>query len=228
MAVMCDKDTKEAVPVTAFLNADRLAKDIARINDAARRSRWANITGVSLALHPQTHDLWCATNERDGLGDNLPPDYVTRVREGGFYGWPWYYLGDHEDPRHKGERPDLAGKAFAPDVLLQAHSAPLGLAFYPLTQGGPAAFPAAFRGDAIVALHGSWNRELRTGYKVVRLKLENGVPSGAYEDILTGFVADNTHVWGRPVGIAIAHDGALLVSEDANGVIWRVAPAASR
>ena len=179
---------------------------------------------VALTLRPQTDQLWCAVNERDGLGDNLVPDYVTRVKPGGFYGWPWWYMGDHEDPRRRGERPDLAGKTITPDVPLQAHSAALGLAFYPDGAGGPAAFPAEYRGDAFVALHGSWNRELRTGYKVVRLKLHDGAPTGAYEDFLTGFVVDAKHVWGRPVGVAVAPDGALLVSEDGNGTIWRVTP----
>lgn len=177
---------------------------------------------VSMAVHPRTGDLWCVTNERDNLGDNLVPDYATRVREGGFYGWPWYYLGDHEDPRQKGQRPDLAGKITTPDVLLQSHSAPLGLAFYPQRVSGPGAFPAEYAGEGFVALHGSWNRAERTGYKVVRLRLDHGVPTGEYDDFLTGFVIDSTSVWGRPVGVTVAHDGALLVSDDAGGVIWRV------
>jgi glucose/arabinose dehydrogenase len=176
---------------------------------------------VSLAIEPATGDLWTSTNERDGLGDNLVPDYVTRVRESGYYGWPWYYLGNHEEPRLKGARPDLAGKATVPDVLLQAHSAALGIAFYTATAGS-SVFPAEYRGDLFVALHGSWNRNSRTGYKVVRAKLLNGVPTGDYEDFLTGFVAPGVNVWGRPVGVAIAHDGALLVTEDGNGTIWRV------
>ncbi len=178
---------------------------------------------AGLGVHPTTGDLWCVTNERDGLGDDLPPDYATRVRQGAYYGWPWYYIGDHEEPRLKGARPDLAGKVTVPDVLFQAHSAPLGIAFYLPPSGGTAAFPATFNGDAFVALHGSWNRAKRTGYKVVRLPLKDGVPSGAYEDFLTGFVLDEENVWGRPVGLAVAHDGALLVSEDGNGSIWRVA-----
>jgi glucose/arabinose dehydrogenase len=178
---------------------------------------------VALTLNSQTNDLWCAVNERDGLGDNLVPDYATRVKPGGFYGWPWYYMGGVEDPRLKGRRPDLAGMTRTPDVPIQSHSAPLGLVFYPLHQTGPAAFPQTFRGDAFVALHGSWNRALRTGYKVVRLKLRDGVPTGAYEDFLTGFVTNDHKVWGRPVGVTVAHDGALLMSEDGNGTIWRVA-----
>jgi hypothetical protein len=176
---------------------------------------------VGMALQPVTHDLWCSTNERDLLGDNLPPDYVTRVREGAFYGWPWYYIGAHEDYRHAGERPDLADKITVPDVLIQPHSASLQMTFY---EGhGPAAFPADYRGQAFVALHGSWNRGKRTGYKVVIVKLKNGQPTGEYEDFLTGFVVDAKSVWGRPVGVAAAHDGALLVADDGGDVIWRVA-----
>ena len=157
-------------------------------------------------------------NERDGLGDDLPPDYATSVRLGAFYGWPWYYIGQHEDPRLKGRRPDLAGQVTQPDVLIQPHSAPLGIAFYTGDQ-----FPKEYRGDAFVSLHGSWNRARRTGYKVIRLRFANGRPTGQYEDFLTGFVASDQAVWGRPVGVAVAQDGSLLVSEDGNGKIWRIA-----
>jgi len=179
---------------------------------------------VTLLVQPGTDTLWCATNERDLLGDNLPPDYVTRVGPHAFYGWPWYYLGSHQDPRHAGERPDLAGKITVPDVLIQSHSAPLGMVFY-TARGGPAAFPAEYRGDAFVGLHGSWNRARRTGYKVVRILMKDGRPTGEYQDFLTGFVANAAGVWGRPVGVTVAHDGALLVSDDAGGIIWRVAHA---
>ncbi len=172
---------------------------------------------VGLAVDPTNGDVWCSTNERDGLGDDLVPDYVTRVRDGGFYGWPWYYIGDHEDPAHRGERPDLRGKVTVPDVLVQAHSAALQLAFYNATQ-----FPMSYRGGALVAAHGSWNRARRTGYKIIRNIMENGAPTGEYEDFMTGFVVDDSSVWGRPVGIAIAHDGSLLVTEDGNGTVWRV------
>jgi glucose/arabinose dehydrogenase len=172
---------------------------------------------VGLAIHPVTGDVWCSTNERDGLGDDLVPDYVTRVREGSFYGWPWFYIGDHQDPRHAGERPDLKGRVTIPDVLIQPHSASLGLTFY---NGN--AFPAEYRGDGFAAEHGSWNRSRRTGYKVVRIRLKDGIPTGAYEDFVTGFVVNDSEVWGRPVGVAVAHDGALLVSEDSNGTIWRI------
>jgi glucose/arabinose dehydrogenase len=172
---------------------------------------------VGLAVHPATGDVWCSTNERDALGDNLVPDYITRVREGAFYGWPWFYIGDNQDPRHPGARADLKDKVTAPDVLIQAHSASLGLTFY-----NGAAFPAEFRGDGFAAEHGSWNRSKRTGYKVIRVRLKDGVPTGEYEDFVTGFVVNDSDVWGRPVGIAVARDGALLVSEDANGTIWRI------
>jgi glucose/arabinose dehydrogenase len=172
---------------------------------------------VGLAIDPVTGALWTAVNERDGLGDNLPPDYVTQLRDGGFYGWPWYYIGDHRDPRHPGEHPELAGHVVLPDVLIQPHSAPLQLAFYTGRQ-----FPAPYRNDIFVALHGSWNRAQRTGYKVVRIMLRNGTSTGEYEDFLTGFVTANGDVWGRPVGVGVAPDGSLLVSEDANGTVWRV------
>jgi len=177
--------------------------------------------GVGIAIHPVTGDLWTSVNERDGLGDDLVPDYITRVREGGYYGWPWYYLGNFEDPRWPGARPDLAGKAIVPDVLLQSHSASLEMCFYTASHG-PAAFPAEYNGDAFAAEHGSWNRSTRTGYKVIRVRLKDGVPTGEYDDFLTGFVVDNAYVWGRPVGVAEAHDGALLMTEDGNGTLWRI------
>lgn len=170
-----------------------------------------------LRLRPGADELWCVVNERDMLGDDLPPDYATRVKPGAFYGWPWYYIGANPDPRHAGARPDLADKITTPDVLLQPHSAPLGIAFYEGAQ-----FPPEFKGDAFVALHGSWNRAKRTGYKVVRLKFKDGRPTGEYQDFLTGFVVDDARVWGRPVDVAVAPDGSLLVSEDGNGTIWRV------
>jgi glucose/arabinose dehydrogenase/cytochrome c2 len=180
--------------------------------------------GVGIAVDPANGKLWTSTNERDGLGDDLVPDYITSVKEGGFYGWPWYYMGDHEEPRLKGERPDLAGHVLAPDVPVQAHSASLEMTFYPATTG-VAAFPADYQGDIFAAFHGSWNRNTRTGYEVVRVRRNHGVATGEYDDFLTGFVVDNSSVWGRPVGVAVAHDGALLVSEDGNGTLWRVAPA---
>jgi glucose/arabinose dehydrogenase len=178
---------------------------------------------VGIAVDPSTGKLWDSTNERDGLGDDLVPDYVSSVKEHGFYGWPWYYMGNHEDPRHAGERPDLVGVTLNPDVPVQAHSASLELCFYPADASGPAAFPASYHGDIFAAFHGSWNRALRTGYKVVRVRMDHGVATGEYDDFLTGFVANDANVWGRPVGLAVAPDGALLMSEDGNGTIWRVA-----
>jgi len=178
---------------------------------------------VGLAIQPSTGLLWCSTNERDGLGDDLVPDYITHVEEKGYYGWPWYYLGNHEDPRRMNERPDLAGKAIVPDVPVQSHSASLQMTFYPAQVTGKTAFPAAYRGDIFAALHGSWNRTGRTGSKVIRVHLQDGKATGEYEDFVTGFVVDDGHVWGRPVGVTVAGDGALLITDDANGTLWRVA-----
>lgn len=172
-----------------------------------------------MAIQPGTNALWCSGNERDHIGPDLAPDFLTTVREGGFYGWPWYYTGGNEDPAHAGERPDLKDKVIVPDVLIQAHSSTLDLVFY-----DAAAFPAEYRGDAFAVLHGSWNREKRTGYKVIRARMKDGKPTGVYEDFMTGFVLDDERVWGRPAGIAVAKDGALLVSDDANGTIFRIAP----
>jgi glucose/arabinose dehydrogenase len=172
---------------------------------------------VGLAVAPSSGTVWCSTNERDGLGDDVPPDYITRVRDRAFYGWPWCYIGAHEDPRQPGARPDLKDRITIPDVLLQAHSASLGMTFYDGTQ-----FPAAYRGNIFAAEHGSWNRSKRTGYRVVRVILENGVPTGEYDDFVTGFVINDSEVWGRPVGATADKEGALLVSEDGSGTIWRV------
>jgi glucose/arabinose dehydrogenase len=161
---------------------------------------------------------WCVVNERDGLGNDLPFEYATRVREHGFYGWPWFYIGGHVDPRRAGDRDEaLRAEAITPDVLIQPHSAPLGIAFYDGTM-----FPPDYRGDAFVTLHGSWNRTPRTGYKVVRLRFRDGAPTGEYVDFMTGFVVDDAHTWGRPTGVAVARDGSLLVSEDEGGTLWRV------
>ena len=172
---------------------------------------------VGLAIHPQTGQLWCSVNERDGIGDDLVPDYVTHVQEGGFYGWPWYYIGPNQDPRHKDKRPELKDKVIVPDVLLQSHSASLDMIFYTGTQ-----FPQEYRNDGFADEHGSWNRARRTGYKVIRIPLDNGKSNGEYEDFLTGFVTPEVDVWGRPVGVTVARDGALLVSDDGSGTIWRV------
>ncbi len=172
---------------------------------------------AGLGIQPGSGTPWCVVNERDRLGDNVPFDYATTIRQGAFYGWPWYYIGDHQDPRQMDRRPDLKNHVTIPDVLIQPHSAPLGITFY-----NQKAFPPQYRGDAFVALHGSWNRSARSGYKVVRLLMKNGKPTGAYADFMTGFVVDDGHVWGRPAGLAVAHDGSLIVSEDGNGTLWRV------
>jgi glucose/arabinose dehydrogenase len=197
--------------------ADALAFDPDGKNQRIVATGLRNCSGMT--LQPATNDLWCVVNERDALGDDLPPDYATHVAEGAFYGWPWYYIGSNEDPRLKGKRPDLAGKVTTPDVLFQAHSAPLGITFYDAE-----AFRADYKGDAFVAMHGSWNRDHRTGYKVVRLLFDkSGKPTGAYQDFMTGFVLNDQSVWGRPVDVAVAKDGSLLVSDDGSGTIWRVA-----
>ncbi|MCA1614856.1 MAG: sorbosone dehydrogenase family protein [Acidobacteria bacterium] len=182
-----------------------------------RTFAWGIRNAVGIAVHPRTGELWASVNERDGLGDDLVPDYVTRVRDGGFYGWPWFYLGANQDPRHPGARPELRPKVIAPDVLLQSHSASLEMAFYTGRQ-----FPREYEHDAFAALHGSWNRAKRTGYKVVRVPQRGGVPTGEYEDFLTGFVTPEGQAWGRPVGVAVARDGALFVSDDGSNAVWRV------
>lgn len=170
-----------------------------------------------MAVQPGSGQLWCVVNERDHLGPYVTPDFMVRIDDGSFHGWPWYYLDGREDPARAGERPDLADQVRAPDVLFQSHSSALSLAFY---DGD--AFPADHRGDAFVALHGSHSRPEMTGYKVVRVPMDDGRASGAYEDFMTGFVLRNGEVWGRPAGVAVTHDGALLVSDDANGTIFRV------
>jgi glucose/arabinose dehydrogenase len=172
---------------------------------------------VGLAIQPGTGVVWTSVNERDGLGDHLVPDYITHVEEGGFYGWPWYYIGDHQDPAHKGKHPELKDKVIVPDVILQSHSASLDLAFYTGDQ-----FPAEYKGDIFASEHGSWNRARRTGYKVIRVPLKDGKATGEYEDFLVGFVTPDGDVWGRPVGVTTAKDGALLVTDDGSGTIWRV------
>jgi glucose/arabinose dehydrogenase len=177
---------------------------------------------IGLGFEPSTSTLWAAVQERDKLGDDLVPDYITSLREGGFYGWPFAYAGPNEDPRHAGQRPDLVKQTVVPDVLLEAHSAVMGLVFY---QGK--SFPDSYRGSAFATLRGSSNRSVRTGYKVIRIPFAKGKPSGGYEDFATGWMlgADKKEVWGRPVGIAVAGDGALLVVDDANQRIWRIAHA---
>ena len=173
---------------------------------------------VGIAINPKTGELWCSVNERDGLGNDLVPDYITHVQEGGFYGWPWWYMGGHQDPRFPGKHPELKDKVITPDVILQPHNASLEMTFYEGKQ-----FPAEYRGDIFASEHGSWNRFPRAGYEVIRVPLhQTGHATGEYEDFLTGFVIDDDSVWGRPVGVATAPDGSLLVSDDASGSIWRV------
>lgn len=177
---------------------------------------------VGLTMQQSTGELWCTTNERDMLGDDLVPDYSTRVKEGGFYGWPWYYYGKYEEPRLAGQRPDLAGKAIVPDVPYTAHSASVSLTFYDATSG-KSVFPPAYRNSGYAVLHGSWNRALRTGHKVVRVLLDsNNVPTGEYEDFLVGFITEDGNAWGRPNSIVVAQDGSLLLGDDGANVVYRI------
>jgi glucose/arabinose dehydrogenase len=196
---------------------------------------------VGEAINPVTGQLWCSTNERDNLGNHLVPDYVTSVKEGGFYGWPWYYMGGHQDPRlpqpcangtgpnlqaaalssdeaNACKRVDLSSKVITPDVLVQPHMASLEMTFYP-----PAGeFPKQYDGNAFAAEHGSWNRARRAGYEVIRIPMHNGHADGSYDDFLTGFVTKDGQVWGRPVGVAIANDGSMFVTDDGSRSVWHV------
>jgi glucose/arabinose dehydrogenase len=175
--------------------------------------------GGGLAVDPKSGELWCSVNERDGLGDNLVPDYITHVQDGGFYGWPWWYMGGHQDPRHQGKHPELKDKVVTPDVILQPHNASLEMTFY-----GGKQFPAEYQGDIFASEHGSWNKAIRAGYEVIRVpRHQTARASGEYEDFVTGFVLGDGSVWGRPVGITVASDGSLLVTDDASNSIWRVA-----
>jgi glucose/arabinose dehydrogenase len=174
---------------------------------------------IGLDFQPKTKEPWISVQERDGLGDDVVPDYVARLRKGAFYGWPYAYADRREEPRRKGERPDLVKTAVTPDVFIQAHSAIMGLAFY---DKGP--FPAKYRGGAFAALRGSSGRSKRTGYKIIYLPFEKGQATGSYEDFVTGWMLgeDKAEVWGRPVGLAVRKDGSMLITEDANGKIYRV------
>jgi glucose/arabinose dehydrogenase len=173
--------------------------------------------GSGLTVNPKTGEVWTSVNERDEIGDNLPPDYVTHVQEGGFYGWPWYYTGGNHDPRFPGRHPELQDKVIVPDVLLEPHNASLGLTFYEAKQ-----FPEKYQGQLFVAEHGSWNRSVRTGYEVIMAIMKDGHATGAYEDFLTGFVLPDGNCWGRPVGVAVAQDGSLIVTDDGSNSVWRV------
>jgi len=178
---------------------------------------WGLRNCVGEAINPITGELWCSTNERDGLGNNLVPDYVTHVQEGGFYGWPWYWMGGSQDPRHPGKHPELKSKVITPDILVNPHFASLEMMFYEGSE-----FPAEYKGDGFACEHGSWNRAMRAGYEVIRLPMKDGHATGEYEDFLTGFTLPDGHVWGRPVGVAEANDGSLFISDDGSNSIWHV------
>jgi glucose/arabinose dehydrogenase len=179
---------------------------------------WGIRNPSGIAIDPKNGQLWTTVNERDGLGDNLVPDYITSVREGGFYGWPWWYMGSHQDPRHEGKHPELKDKVITPDVILQPHNASLQITFY---EGDR--FPAQYQGDLFAAEHGSWNRSTRVGYEVIRIpRHHTDKATGEYEDFLTGFVLPDGRVWGRPVSVTAAPDGSLLVTDDGSNSIWRV------
>jgi glucose/arabinose dehydrogenase len=196
---------------------------------------------VGEAINPITGQLWCSTNERDNLGNHLVPDYVTSVPENGFFGWPWYYMGGHQDPRlpepcvngtgpnpqapaltadqaKDCKRVDLSSKVITPDVLVQPHMASLEMVFYPSS----GEFPKTFDGDAFAAEHGSWNRLNRAGYEVISMPMHDGHATGEYDDFLTGFVTPEGKVWGRPVGVAVAKDGSLFVTDDGTRSVWHV------
>jgi glucose/arabinose dehydrogenase len=178
---------------------------------------------VGLAWQPESGALWTVVNERDELGDNLVPDYLSSVREGDFFGWPWSYFGQHLDPRIEPQRPDLVATARAPDYALGAHTASLGLAFYDADQ-----FPARYRGGAFIGQHGSWNREPRSGYQVVFVPFAQGRPSGVMEPVLGGFLDGEGQARGRPVGVAVDATGALLVADDVGGIVWRLRSATDK
>ncbi|WP_394839821.1 PQQ-dependent sugar dehydrogenase [Pendulispora rubella] len=174
---------------------------------------------LGLAFHPETRTLWAVVQERDGRGEDLVPDYATELKDGGFYGWPFGYMGRREDPAHRNMRPSLVRQTLDPDVLIQAHSATMSIVFY---QGSM--FPQEYVNDAFVALHGSWNRQKRTGYKLVRIRMNHGRPVGGYDDFAIGFMLgqERCEVWGRPVGLAVAKDGSLLMVDDGNMLVWTI------
>jgi glucose/arabinose dehydrogenase len=215
------KEWEKTKPLGAAWDTEELRADVLSFDPNGKDLKIV-ATGLrnceGMTVQPATGQLWCVVNERDELGDDTPFEYATHVVDGAFYGWPWYFIGGHGDPRHAGARPDLKNKVTVPDVLMQAHSAPLQMVFY---KGDN--FPADYQGSAFVTMHGSWNRAQRTGYKVVRLLYDaGGKPTGEYEDFMTGFVVSDAQVWGRPVGVAVANDGSLFVTEDGGGTIWRV------
>ncbi|MFO7324973.1 MAG: PQQ-dependent sugar dehydrogenase [Pseudomonadota bacterium] len=193
-----------------------------RNNDTRGRAYATGIRNcVGMTMQPATGDIWCAVNERDMLGDDLVPDYATRVKEGAFYGWPWYYMGTYEEPRMAGDRPDLRGKVTRPDVPFTAHSAATNIQFYNAKEGA-SLFPPEYHGVPFVVLHGSWNRGHRTGHKIVTLPLKDNVPTGEYVDFLTGFITPDNQAWGRPVAIQVLKDGSMLLADDGANVIYRI------
>ena len=212
--------TDTDVDKSEFHRADILVADPTALNQDGKDLEvyaWGIRNGEAINVNPTTGELWTSVNERDELGDNLPPDYITHVQKGGFYGWPWYYTGGNPDPRFPGKHPELKDKAIVPDVLMEPHNASLNIAFYEGKQ-----FPKEYKGDLFGAEHGSWNRSVRTGYEVVLVPMKNGHATGEYQDFLTGFVTPSGDCWGRPVGVAVAKDGSLMVTDDGSNSIWRV------
>jgi glucose/arabinose dehydrogenase len=209
-------DDEDNDPEIENLRADVLAFSPDGKNERIYASGIRNAVGI--AVHPETGQLWGSVNERDELGDNLVPDYITHIEENGFYGWPWFYMGQNQDPRHPGAHPELKSKVIAPDILVQPHNASLEMLFYQGKQ-----FPSQFQGAIFAAEHGSWNKSQPAGYEVIMAPLKNGKATGEYQDFLTGFVTKDGQVWGRPVGVAEMKDGSLLVSDDGSKTVWRVA-----
>jgi glucose/arabinose dehydrogenase/cytochrome c2 len=202
---------------------NRAAVRVFEVGGDTKGRTWA--TGIrnctAMTMQPKNNAIWCTTNERDMLGDDLVPDYATSVKEGSFYGWPWYYMGKYEEPRLKGDRPDLAGKASVPDVPFTAHSAAMNILFYNNTTGA-SAFPKEYQGLPFVVLHGSWNRAFRTGHKIVTLPMKGDKATGSYVDFLTGFITETGDSWGRPVAISLLKDGSLLLADDGANLIYRI------
>jgi len=212
--------TDTDVDKSEFHRADMLVADPTALNQDGKDLEvyaWGIRNGEAINVNPTTGELWTSVNERDELGDNLPPDYITHVQKGGFYGWPYYYTGGNPDPRFPGKHPELKDKAIVPDVLMEPHNASLNITFYEGKQ-----FPKEYKGDIFAAEHGSWNRSVRTGYEVVLVPLKNGHAEGDYQDFLTGFVTPDGSCWGRPVGVTVAKDGSLMVTDDGSNSIWRV------
>src|SRR5579862_3281488 len=211
-----DTDTDKS----EFHRADILVADPNKLNQDGKDIdvyAWGIRNGEAINVNPKTGELWTSVNERDEIGDNLPPDYITHVQKGGFYGWPYYYTGGHPDPRFPGKHLELKDKAIVPDVLLEPHDASLNITFYEAKQ-----FPKQYQGQLFAAEHGSWNRSVRTGYEVVFVPMKNGKATGEYQDFLTGFVTDKGECWGRPVGVTVANDGSLMVTDDGSNSIWKV------